>query len=706
MVEIYASAGAAVPDIEKLLTNMGASITARNPRYRNGVIAAWAPIDNVEALAQSPGVSAVRLAHPPRTNAGATTTQGAAVMHSPLANLAGYDGRGITVGLLSDSWNISGLTPDAAADVATGDLPNTGLPDRPGLRFLIEGPQGNDEGRALGQTVYDIAPRASLCFATAFISETGFAENIRTLRTNPRCGADVIVDDVIYFDEPMFSDGQVAQAVDDVSAANTDLAGRPVSYFSSAGNQQKGAFSGPQVFVSKKDAYFLPGQGIRLGTIPEEVDTSGGFLNFTPGRAAATIAQPVTITDFGAGTIFILQWDDPFDLSPSGITTDLNLLFFDPSTGQYLFSSADDNFSTNQPIEGVAITGSGDLLVVIARSSKGKHLSRQVRYVVFDGGFAGAYTSSFTPATYGHTTARGASGVAADAYDILFRLQGPYFPYLEGYSSPGPVTIWFNADGSRRDTPEVRFKPDITAPDGGNTTFFIPGQDLDGDGFPNFTGTSASAPHAAGVAALMIQKAGGSGSISPSSVAAKLKLSAPPHDLDIYRSQALAQGGSISASLVAAGDDSNASSTDPNFFAITFSTGGQARTLNEVDIDLTPSLVNFDPSATTGLPLTAGNSSPGVTLTSAGPTSRTQQLVLTFTGFHAGATFRFGIDRDRIIANNGGNSADLLEGALVTFKFSSGLVLHGTFTNAYGAGYNAFEGWGLIDAVRALALIP
>ena len=67
----------------------------------------------------------------------------------------------------------------------------------------------------------------------------------------------------------------------------------------------------------------------------------------------------------------------------------------------------------------------------------------------------------------------------------------------------------FNTDGDRLLEPEIRLKPEIVAPDGTNTTFFppFPGQDVEGDGFPNFFGTSAAAPHAAAVAALMLEAA-------------------------------------------------------------------------------------------------------------------------------------------------------------------------------------------------------
>jgi subtilisin family serine protease len=72
--------------------------------------------------------------------------------------------------------------------------------------------------------------------------------------------------------------------------------------------------------------------------------------------------------------------------------------------------------------------------------------------------------------------------------------------------------VFFGANGRRLHTPVVRLKPGVTGPDGGNTSFFlfdlsfeVPGTS-EPDGIPNFFGTSASAPHVAAVAALILDQ--------------------------------------------------------------------------------------------------------------------------------------------------------------------------------------------------------
>ena len=60
------------------------------------------------------------------------------------------------------------------------------------------------------QIVHDLAPKAQLFFATAFVSEPGFATNIKALRSAPN-NCDIVLDDVSYSDEAPFQDGILAR---------------------------------------------------------------------------------------------------------------------------------------------------------------------------------------------------------------------------------------------------------------------------------------------------------------------------------------------------------------------------------------------------------------------------------------------------------------------------------------------------------------
>ena len=517
LVEIVLDGSVSIDQFRSTLLSLGANIAGENPHYRNGAISAYLPLATMEALGSTRGVSNLALGYKPITNVGLVTSQGVKVMHSDIVNSLGFTGNGITVGVLSDSFDALGT---ASKDVGSKDLPT--------MKFVNDNVSGTDEGRAMAQIVYDVAPNSSLCFETASTGLATFASNIRDLRTNSKCFADVIVDDEMYFTEPFFSDGQIAQAVNDV-VTSTVLPGKQVAYFSAAGNQQSspgnlngGGFdANPAHFPT---ATSVP--GIHLGTISScpstaggtGADTGGGFLDFANNR---TFAVDIT---FGSNSVMVMQWDDPFDRLPSGITTDLNYLFFDTSGNCQQVVGA-NNFTTNEAVE-IVSGPPGTYKMMIARTSVGTHEAMHVKLVAFGSITSSIFGNAGTPVTFGHSAAANAISVAAYRYTDVPKNQSLFIPTFETFSSPGPVTIAFDALGNRLPFEETRNKPDLAAPDGVDNTFFG-GYDWEPDGFPNFFGTSAAAPHAAGVAALMLQKAGGPGSLAPTQLKSYMLTSIP-----------------------------------------------------------------------------------------------------------------------------------------------------------------------------------
>lgn len=216
------------------------------------------------------------------------------------------------------------------------------------------------------------------------------------------------------------------------------------------------------------------------------------------------------------------------------ITTDFNLLVFDLE-GNYLSSSSltTNNYATNIPFEyGATKPKSGETQVqyVIARSSvpTAPRPATHIRWIIRGNGLSGIgpaeYFTVNTPNTKGHAMANGCNGTAA--YSVF---RGSYPEY---FTSPGPATVYFDTTGDRLRNPQVRLQPGVAACDNGNTSFFG-GDDVgDLDTRPNFSGTSAAAPHAAAIAALVLEAHGGPGSVTPSQMMYVLHRSAFPHDLD------------------------------------------------------------------------------------------------------------------------------------------------------------------------------
>jgi len=152
----------------------GAEIVHVSRRYQTVTVAVQpADVAGLHDLARVGGVT--RVATPLVMGAdcgGLKRSEGDAQLLAPSARAnIGVDGTGVTVGILSDSFNRDpGAPTDAAADVASGDLPGPGSPcgSTTPVAILDDSVAETDEGRAMAQIVRDLAPGAAVSFATAF----------------------------------------------------------------------------------------------------------------------------------------------------------------------------------------------------------------------------------------------------------------------------------------------------------------------------------------------------------------------------------------------------------------------------------------------------------------------------------------------------------------------------------------------------------
>lgn len=437
----------------------------------------------------------------PRTEALAPASsnaisQGSKVSEGDLAHAGprarkyfGADGTGVKVGVLSDSDDFKEQA------IASGDLPaNTvTLPGQSGR-------PGAGEGTAMLEIVHDLAPGADLFFASAFESPEQFAENIRQLRFTYH--ADIIIDDIIYYFESPYQDDIIAQAVNDVTADGA-------MYFSSAGNQGN-----------------------------QDDGTSGTWEgDFAPSGALATLPSGYTVHSFGNGAIsnrieldggpVILHWADPGTLANPASSNDYDIFVLDDALREVQVAGTDIQDGDDLPWEFVGYLIPAGFRIVIAASPGAE--TRALRTVIF----GGEYGISTSGSTYGHSAAADAYSVAAvDAAlaDGGEFTGGPTTP-VELYSADGPRRIFWDKDNHPINpaNPGATFaskagvsraKPDIAAADGVSTT--LPA----GSGLNPFYGTSAAAPHAGAIAALMK-------SAVPTATPAKIRAALTSTALDI-----------------------------------------------------------------------------------------------------------------------------------------------------------------------------
>lgn len=483
LVDVRATATA---DVAAAISQMGGAVLSTS----DTVLRARVPVEQLETLAALPEVQSIKpaararrgetrlppqfmplpppsklslsrllqLLSPTLSAAGATSTQGD-IAHSAktFRSATGVSGSPIKVGVLSDS--AEALT----ALIASGDLP----PDAAIVANIIDGP-GSSEGSAMMEIVYDLAPGIQLFFASAFNGPDSFADNIRLLRNTYHC--DVIVDDVSYSDEFPFQDGVIARAVNDVTADGA-------IYFSSSGN------------------------GGNL--------TNGNSSTWEGDFVAGAPNGPYILHNFGPASfnrllvttgVVDLFWSDPIGASAN----DYDLFILNSTGTTVIGASTQDQTGTQDPIEEV-FNPSGfpaNSIVVIA-----KLVAAAPRALHLTNFFGEPMALATSGVTRGHNAGASTVSVAAVAWNSARLGTKPFVGGArnptEVFSSDGPRKIFYAPDGTPI-TPgnflfatnggQTLIKPDIAAADGVSTKT---------PGFSPFFGTSAAAPHAAGIAALI-----------------------------------------------------------------------------------------------------------------------------------------------------------------------------------------------------------
>jgi uncharacterized repeat protein (TIGR01451 family) len=436
----------------------GGEVVSSFPQYN--AIHAKVPLSQLESLAGVADVQSIRPAPRRVSFTGRLTTEGDTTHRAGLARTNfNITGAGVKIGVISDSVD---FLPNSQA---SGDLPAvTILPGQSGF--------GRGEGTAMLEIIADIVPKAELFFASSGFSPFQMGQNIRDLRD---AGCDIIVDDIGFATESPFQDDEITQAVNDVTVDGA-------LYFSAASN------SG-----NKNDGTASTWEG----------DYKDSGMTFTGGGVSGvahtygnTIYNIVDPNSFGG--LMVLFWSDPLNRSAN----DYDLFIVDPNNNNINASSTTTQNGNDDPYE-QAPAAPGERVVIIKRGGDPRFLHLEV------------FTSGSVPMSFttdgrirGHAAATNGYGVAA--VNVASAFPNPFTGGganpVETFSSDGPRRVFFDPAGNPLNTTltnatnfsssggVVRSQPAIAAADGVKTT--VPG-------FNPFFGTSAAAPHAAALAALI-----------------------------------------------------------------------------------------------------------------------------------------------------------------------------------------------------------
>jgi subtilisin family serine protease len=477
--------GTITPELKNAIGQLGGAVDAKGEKY--GRIGVVIPLNSLRALAERPEVNFVAGArmhlNSIRSGTNAAALRSVRSFHGkadPEGDIAhdgenarsGFqaDGTGIKVCVISDSVR---YLDDAKRAGSLGDV--TVLENEDGMQWPALG-KGTGEGTAMLEIIHRIAPGASLMFATGNgYNSDHMAENIGDL---VNAGCKIIADDVTWSDEsPFHEDAPIARAVQAASDQG-------VLVFSAAGNggNLKYNTSGTWEGDFKKGRELV----VATSTGPKK----GYFHEFAPNQFQDQVLSP------GTGEIDLF-WNDPL-----GVATNEYDLFLADKKGNIVYkanSVIDGRQDPHQQLvvpQGQSIEGYY-VMIFQRPDAADRHL------------FIDAHKSRLEIATHGATHGHNASG-APNAFSVAATsAKGATGPFkggetvrVERFSSDGPRKTYYAADGTAY-TPndftasggrDVQ-KPDLTAADDITTDVI---------GLAPFKGTSAAAPHAAAIAALIL----------------------------------------------------------------------------------------------------------------------------------------------------------------------------------------------------------
>ena len=600
--------------------------------FRNAITAAL-PISQASAVGALSGVAFVHTPMsrtrgldpiPPTVLSEGDFTQRSIQVKNPLLYQApaaagstaaptGLTGNNVTVGVMSDSFNCAAVASagtfatDANQDAVLGNLPSTVVGGKTvsAVNVVLEGPcPATDEGRALAQIVYQVAPGTNLAFASVDYGNVEFANAIInlalptttagplsnyssmpttanpsaacTVQTINGAGVQVEDDDVGYFDEPVYQEGVIGQAIDMVATGSATYlvpdgkcdfttapnygyntvttSFTPVPYFSSAGNTSNNAYENTApVFYDGAPG----GKPIPAG----QPNAGEKLLNFDFDGVGSHAFLPMSLPVGGGAFAVTLFWDQPFltgaldafgDTPANGAgaanTLDIcladangnvsttgkvgNVVLINPNTGAPETSGCVGASALNgDPFNALYLANTdataGDppaAVSVVVGLAQGPTPGR-IKVIVNDDGAGNAITSYFTGSAtiVGHPASANAMAVAASPWFASPACEGLQAAAPEIFTSFGGQAQLFDGNGNALAAPFIPNKPDVMAPDRTATTFFGGNDAIDlaapllqtaqaqqyciyPSAYPyDFGGTSAAAPHAAGVAALMLQ---------------------------------------------------------------------------------------------------------------------------------------------------------------------------------------------------------